>query len=149
MQNFKEELSNEENPAIIRIGEYLAKRAETDASVAKSIEKENKSLAECYVYVRKQARKQAVNGCACVDEETVYGWAVHYYDEDDIKESEYDVKKEKEAKDKYSSISNPFKNDQKITTDTISNIPEPPKKKKRVTNRKKSTEPIEGQISLF
>ena len=139
---FKEELANEKNPTIIRIGEYLAKRAETDPSVARSLAKENKSLAECYVYVRNQAKKQAVNGCACVDEETVYGWAVHYFDEDDIKESEYDVQKEKEKKEEYGKLS-------KTSIDTISSVSKPQKKKKAPNTHKKGNGPVEGQISLF
>lgn len=139
---FKEELANEKNPTIIRIGEYLAKRAETDPSVARSLAKENKSLAECYVYVRNQAKKQAINGCACVDDETVFGWAVHYYDEDDIKESKHDIQKEKEKKEEYGKLS-------KTSTDTISSTFEPQKKKKAPNTHKKGNGPVEGQISLF
>ena len=30
------------------------------------------------------ARKEAVNGSACIEDEVVYGWAVHYFDEDNV-----------------------------------------------------------------
>ena len=36
-------------------------------------------------YIKSEARKQAKNGCACIEDNQVYEWAVHYYDEDDIK----------------------------------------------------------------
>ena len=34
-----------------------------------------------FEYVMKQARKQAVGGCAMVADDVVYGWGRHYYDE--------------------------------------------------------------------
>ena len=32
-------------------------------------------------YITTEARKQAVNGSACIADEEVYGWGRHYYDE--------------------------------------------------------------------
>lgn len=81
---FAEELENTKDPSIKKIGEYLAERAKTDPSIAENLKKEQKTLDKCYTYIKNEARKQAVNECACIDDETVYGWAVHYYDEDDI-----------------------------------------------------------------
>ena len=34
---------------------------------------------------RKKAKKQAKKGCAAIEDSVVYGWAAHYYQEDDIK----------------------------------------------------------------
>lgn len=48
---FEEELKQEKNPAVIRIGNYLKKRAETDPSVKNNLQKENKSIKECWDYV--------------------------------------------------------------------------------------------------
>ena len=68
------------------IKNYLDKRAESDRLFAVSYKKENKSIKECCEYIYSQARKMAKGGNAIgVDDDTVYGWAVHYYDEDDIK----------------------------------------------------------------
>ena len=39
-----EEMQNEKNPAIIRIGNYLIERAKIDPSVARNLQKEKKSL---------------------------------------------------------------------------------------------------------
>ena len=65
---------------------YLENRAKTDSLFAETYRKANKSIEECIKYIYSQARKLANGGNAVgVDESTVYGWAVHYYDEDEIK----------------------------------------------------------------
>ena len=71
------------------IKNYLDKRAESDSLFAVNYKKENKSIQECCKYIYSQARKIAKGGNAVgVDDDTVFGWAVHYYDEDDIKVEE-------------------------------------------------------------
>lgn len=62
---------------------YLDNRAKTDELFAKSYVKVGKTLDECCNYILGEAKKQG-NAVAMSDEE-VYGMAVHYYDEDDIK----------------------------------------------------------------
>lgn len=64
---------------------YLDKRAEEDSLFAVTYAKENKNIKDCCSYINSQAKKQAVNGCAAISDDVVFGWAVHYYDEDDIK----------------------------------------------------------------
>jgi len=61
---------------------YLDKRASEDELFAVTYQKENKNLDECCNYVAKCAKD---GGCAGYADEEVFGWAVHYYDEDDIK----------------------------------------------------------------
>lgn len=67
---------------------YLDKRAKEDALFAETYQKEGKSIKECCKYIMQEARKEAKNGCAAIPDDIVYGWAVHYYDEDDIKVSD-------------------------------------------------------------
>lgn len=65
---------------------YLENRAKTDSLFAETYKKANKSIEECIKYIYSKARKLAKGGNAVgVDDATVYGWAVHYYDEDNIK----------------------------------------------------------------
>lgn len=66
---------------------YLDKRAKEDALFANTYKKEGKSIKECCKYIMQKARKEAKNGCAAIPDDVVYGWAVHYYDEDGIKVS--------------------------------------------------------------
>lgn len=62
---------------------YLEQRAKEDSLFAVSFAKPSKSITECCSYILGEARKRG-DAVAMSDEE-VYGMAVHYYDEDDIK----------------------------------------------------------------
>ncbi|MCD8394508.1 MAG: PcfK-like family protein [Bacteroidales bacterium] len=73
------------NPVKGAIQQYLTKRSEEDAMFATTFTKPNKSIDECYAYILGEMRKRG-NAVAATEEE-VYGLAVHYYDEDDIKVS--------------------------------------------------------------
>ncbi len=79
-----------------RVKAYLEKNASED--IAKKINEgvrvekdgktliQKKTLAEFMRYAMEEARKIAEKGasCACVDDNTVFGWAVHYFEEDAI-----------------------------------------------------------------
>ena len=67
-----------------RIKEYLDKKAEIDELFAVTYAKENKSLDECFKFIMSEAQKKGGNA-VCMTDEEVFGLAVHYYDEDDIK----------------------------------------------------------------
>ena len=45
----------------------------------------DKGLSDCMSYVKSQARSKAVNGCAVLTDQEVFGMAVHYFEEDSIK----------------------------------------------------------------
>lgn len=62
---------------------HLDKMSEQDAAFAERYKAEGKTLDKCINYVTSQARKQAKNGCAYVEDAVVFGWAVHYYQEED------------------------------------------------------------------
>ena len=65
---------------------YLENRAKEDSLFAETYKKANKSIKECCKYIYSRARKLAAGGNAVgIDDAAVYGWAVHYYDEDEIK----------------------------------------------------------------
>ncbi len=140
---FEEELKQEKNPAVIRIGNYLKKRAETDPSVKNNLQKENKSIKECWDYVLGEVAKTMFRsgnfGCAAGDDEDLYALAVHYYDEDDIKivplpsTMKVEAKMDEDKKEEKAAESEP-KEIQK-------------EKVKRISKSKK--DPVDGQISLF
>lgn len=69
--------------------DYLESNA-SDALAAK-INNGNKTLAQCFAYIRGQAQKEAKNNCAMIEDKVVYGWAVHFFEEDEI-EAEVKVK---------------------------------------------------------
>lgn len=61
---------------------YLDKRAAEDELFAKTYAKENKNLDECCNYILQQVQK---SGCQGFADEEIYNMAIHYYDEDGIK----------------------------------------------------------------
>lgn len=61
---------------------YLEGNA-SDALVDK-INTGSKTLKQCFGYIQSQARKEATNGCAMIEDKVVYGWAVHFFEEDGI-----------------------------------------------------------------
>lgn len=61
---------------------YLDDRATNDELFAVAYAKEKKSLDECIAYIFQEARN--LGEAVCVPDETVFGWAVHYYDEDEL-----------------------------------------------------------------
>lgn len=65
------------------IKSYLDERAKIDELFANSYAKKNKNIDECCSYIMGEAKKRG-NAVAISDAE-VFGMAVHYYDEDDIK----------------------------------------------------------------
>lgn len=65
------------------IKQYLDKRADEDKLFAQSYSNKNKNIDECIDYIIGEAIKRG-NAVYMTDEE-VFGLAVHYYDEADIK----------------------------------------------------------------
>lgn len=65
------------------IKEYLDKRAATDEQFAISYAKQTKSLIECCHYILNEVMESGRKGFA---DDEIYGMAVHYYDEDNIKD---------------------------------------------------------------
>ena len=72
------------NPVKQAIKTHLDNRAKTDELFAVAYAKPNKNIDECFDYIVGKAKKQGGNA-VYVSDEVVFGWAVHYYDEDDIK----------------------------------------------------------------
>lgn len=66
-----------------KIKNYLDERAKNDELFARAYAKPNKNIDECYKYILGEARKKGTE--VGMSHEEVYGLAVHYYDEDDIK----------------------------------------------------------------
>lgn len=65
------------------IKNHLDQRAKDDNLFAASYAKKNKSIDECCNYIFREAKKKG--SAVFMKDDEVYGLAVHYYDEDDIK----------------------------------------------------------------
>lgn len=64
------------------ISSHLEEVAAKDPLFAETLKKPGKNIDDCLTYIMNQAKN---NGCAGYSDQEVFGWAKHYYDEDDIK----------------------------------------------------------------
>lgn len=69
---------------------YLKENA--SETLAKKINAGRKTLAQCWNYIVSEAKKQSVNGCACIAGSEVFGWAIHFFEEDAIDGSKFNKK---------------------------------------------------------
>lgn len=67
-----------------RVLDYLEQNA-SDALTEK-INTGTKTMSGCWSYIREEARKKAKDNCAMIEDSEVYGWAVHFFEEDGIPE---------------------------------------------------------------
>lgn len=74
---------SKQNPLKEAIHSYLDGRAKVDELFAIAYKKKNKSIDECCTYIMGEAKKRG--NAVCMSDEEVFGLAVHYYDEDNIK----------------------------------------------------------------
>lgn len=77
--------ANDSNQQIIL--DYLEKNASD--SLVEKINSGSKTIGQCWGYILSEARKLVKNNCACVDDATVFGWVIHFFEEDSIKGDNY------------------------------------------------------------
>lgn len=63
--------------ALLKIIEYLTSREDMNDKYLN----EEKTLKQMTEFIKEQAQKQSHDGMAMVEDEVVYGWAIHYFDE--------------------------------------------------------------------
>jgi hypothetical protein len=92
------ELDDNPNEHSRLIAAHLTKRINEDEGFAADVLKEGKTFAGCFQYIQSEARKQAVGGCAAVEDATVYEWAEDYYRKADEPKPEPKKTEKKPAK---------------------------------------------------
>ena len=63
------------------IKQHLENMAVADKSFAERYADESKNIDDCVDYIKNKACKKAVSGMAAIEDEVVFGWAAHYYQE--------------------------------------------------------------------
>lgn len=124
------------------IASYLLGRIETDECLRTKIEETNKTLKGCVDYAKSEAKKQAEDGVAMIEDSQVYEWCVHYFLEDSL---DFESKESKEE------------NKEKIEeetekVDTLFGEEEVTKEKKKAKEskpKKNIKEDFAKQLSLF
>lgn len=119
---------------------YLEQNA--SESLAERINQGNHTLQECFDYIRNEARKQAVNNVAAIEDRQVYGWAVHYFEEDGNPGDAPKV----EAPTAYN-VTGP--KPVRIVREAKKEDPKPEQLKKEQKQKKQDADQINGQTSIF
>lgn len=98
IERIKALASEIKDPALLKIVEYLLSRDDMNDKYLN----EFKSLKKMVDFIKGQAKNKSKNGMAMIEDEVVYGWAIHYWDENnkdlDIKEEPEEVKEVKPIK---------------------------------------------------
>lgn len=120
-------LSSEvKDTALLKIVDYLLSREDMNDKYLN----EEKSLKQMIDFIKGQAQKKANNGMAMIEDEVVYGWAIHYFDEsnDQLKIKENTIEK----------------------INSVEKVEQPKKIDSDATPKKKKTKWVaEGQLTLF
>lgn len=77
IDRIKQLSSDIEDKALLKIINYLISRDDMDDKYLN----EEKSLKQMIEYIKNRAQEKAHNGMAIIEDEEVYGWAIHYFDE--------------------------------------------------------------------
>jgi len=83
--------SEVKNKPLLKVVDYLLSRKDMNEKYLN----EEKSLKQMISFIRKEAEKQQEDGMAMIEDEVVYGWAIHYFDESNEKLGLNEKKEEK------------------------------------------------------
>ena len=107
----KKQSEGSKDPLTLACVNHLIAFLEQEPNFAQKILNEKKNLQEMRNYIYSEARKVSKGNCAAVEDQTVYGWAVHYFDEADLKVSGTVTAKvitDKAAKNKVKAVQKPI-----------------------------------------
>lgn len=87
LSKLKKQSEGSKDPLTLACVNHLIAFLEQEPSFVEKIMNEKKTLKEMRNYIYSEARKLASGNCAAVEDTTVFGWAVHYFDEANLKVS--------------------------------------------------------------
>lgn len=130
-----------------RILAYVEENA-SDVLVERINGKEyKKNIQSCMTYVRNMAKMQAQNGCACIEDSEVFGWVMHFFEEDSIPAVEVPKADEKKEQPKTEPKYKPNSEVERWKAEP-SNQEKKPERKEEQKPKKKPDADVEGQISF-
>nr|DAQ62378.1 MAG TPA: PcfK-like protein [Caudoviricetes sp.] len=104
IERIKKLSQEQKDTNIKKVAEYLINREDLNEKFLN----EEKNLTDMWDYIKKQAKEKAINGCAVIEDEEVYGLAVHYFDETNetlgIKIDKKEIKQDVKVKEDTSKI---------------------------------------------
>ncbi len=139
-----ESLRNLDKKYAQAIANYLLGRIETDECLKVKLEETTKTLKGCVDYVKSEAKKQAEDGVAMIEDNQVYEWCIHYFLEDNL---DFEPKEKENKKN-----DNEEKLEDTEKVDTLFGEEEVAKEKKKAKEskpKKNIKEDFAKQLSLF
>ena len=109
LEKFKTEIQAEVDKASDEAKQNAQAQANTNIAHLESVcdaeydgllNQPHKSFRRMWIFVREKAKERAVDGCAFIDDPTVFGWMDEYVGLDDEEEVEAEEKEEKEKANK-------------------------------------------------
>lgn len=99
LERIKKLSAEVKDKAVLKIIDYLLSRKDMNEKYLN----EEKSLTQMIEFIKSKAREKTTNGVAMIEDDEVYSWAIHYFDESnkDLKISkikeDVEVKEEKKS----------------------------------------------------
>lgn len=99
LERIKKLSTKVKDKAVLKIIDYLLSRKDMNEKYLN----EEKTLTQMIEFIKAKAKEKATNGVAMIEDDEVYSWAIHYFDESnkDLKisktESDVEVKEEKKS----------------------------------------------------
>lgn len=99
LERIKKLSAEVKDKAVLKIIDYLLSRKDMNEKYLN----EEKSLTQMIEFIKAKAKEKATNGVAMIEDDEVYSWAIHYFDESnkDLKISkikeDVEVKEEKKS----------------------------------------------------
>lgn len=98
-EKIKKQVEGQKDKALLKVVDYLLSREDMYDKYAN----EEKNLKDMCNFIQLEARKNSQSGWNCFDDDEVYSWAIHYFDESNEKlnikvKKEIIKKEEKEVK---------------------------------------------------
>ncbi|HIT38231.1 MAG TPA: hypothetical protein IAB59_07140 [Candidatus Onthousia faecipullorum] len=99
LERIKKLSAEVKDKAVLKIINYLLSRKDMNEKYLN----EEKSLTQMIEFIKAKAKEKATNGVAMIEDDEVYSWAIHYFDESnkDLKisktKSDVEVKEEKKS----------------------------------------------------
>lgn len=101
MQRVIDKLKCEENQKLRKfVVEEVLEQCEKEPAFVDKVLNDDKTLDDCIAYITNLARKEATEGCARIEDNTVRGWAIHYFDEAELEGWKSLSQKAKESKER-------------------------------------------------
>ena len=123
--------------------DHLIKESKVNENLAESIKATERDQNLMWQYIKGQAKKQAVNGCACIADEDVFKWAEDFYLMTDEEYKALEPEKPKKAKnenkpEKKEPVNVEVKEEPPVVLTQESSKP-----------KAKKEEALEGQMDMF